>query len=280
MNMFKKIITEPLLHFIVISLLFFASYDLLNPEELDEKVVVVSEGRIAQINNGFLTRWNRAPLPAELENAIHGFAIDEMYQREARALSLDVGDKVIAQRLRKKMTYLLEDLASGNEPTKEILKVHYQENSDKYLAAAQYGFKQVFISSDRREAELNALLLLQKIRIDQGLTPEGDGSLLPSEVKLLPKEQLARKFGDLFVSGLGSLDLDQWQGPIKSNFGLHFVFLQSKKPEMIKPFDVVKKSVLHDWQYQNNKTYQEQYEQSLLKRYTISVQMPKTIKEG
>ena len=61
---------------------------------------------------------------------------------------------------------------------------------------------------------------------------------------------------------------------------MHFVFLQSKNPEHIKPFDVVKKSVLHDWQYQNNKLYQEQYEKRLLERYTIQVQTPKTTKEG
>lgn len=278
--MLKKILTEPLLHFIVISILFFAGYALLNPEEPDEQVIVVSEGRIAQINNSFLTRWNRAPLPSELENAIRGFAIGEMYQREARALSLDVGDKVIAQRLRKKMTYLLEDLASENEPTEELLKAYYQENAANYVSSAQYGFKQVFVSSDRSEVELNKILQLQKKRIEQGLAPEGDSSLLPSEVNVLGKEQLARKFGALFVSGLDGLELGQWQGPVKSDFGLHFVFLQTEKPETAKPFELVKESVLHDWQYQNNKTYQEQYEQRLLERYTISVQMPESTKEG
>ena len=278
--MLKKILTEPLLHFIVISILFFVGYDLLNPVAPDEQIITVSEGRVAQINNSFLSRWNREALPSELDNAIQGFAIGEMYQREARALSLDVGDKVIAQRLRKKMTYLLEDLASGNEATDEALNKFYQDNSAKYRSSAQYGFKQVFISPDRTETELNKLLLLQDKRIAQGLAPEGDGSLLPSEVDALSKEQLARKFGELFPTELASLEIGQWQGPIKSNFGLHFIFLQEKTPETIKPFEMVRKSVLHDWQYQNNKTYTEQYEQRLLERYTINIQMPSLAKEG
>ena len=278
--MFKTIITEPLLHFIVISILFFVGYKVLNPEDSDDQVIVVSEGRVTQINNSFMTRWNRAPLPAELDTAIRGFAVDEMYQREARALSLDVGDKVISQRLRKKMTYLLEDLASGNEPTDEKLKIFYKDNSADYRSSSQYGFKQVFVSLDRDEEALSQLLLLQKQRIERGLDPEGDGSLLPGEVALSAKEQLARRFGELFVSGLEDLELSQWEGPIKSDFGVHFVFLDAKKPEHIKPFDSVKKSVLHDWQYQNNKLYQEQYENRLLERYSIKVQMPKSAKEG
>jgi len=278
--MFKKILTEPLLHFIVISILFFVGYDLLNPVEPDEQVIVVSEGRVAQLSNSFVSRWNREPLPAELASSIQGFAIGEMYQREAKALRLDVGDKVIAQRLHKKMTYLLEDLASGTEATDEVLNKYYQENASKYLSSPKYGFKQIFISTDRSAAELNDLLLVQNKRIKQGLAPEGDGSLLPSEVGELPKEQLARKFGEMFVSELENLELAQWQGPIKSDFGLHFVLLQAKTPETTKPFELVRQSVLHNWQYQNNKTYQEQYEQRLLDRYTISVQMPQPIKEG
>ena len=278
--MFKKILTEPLLHFTVISILFFVGYDLLNPTEPDEQIIVVSEGRVAQLANSFVTRWNREPLPAELENSIRGFAIAEMYQREAKALRLDIGDKVIAQRLHKKMTYLLEDMASATEATDEVLNKYYQDNASKYRSSPKYAFKQIFISPDRSEAELNNLLLVQNKRIKQGLVPEGDSSLLPSEVGELPKEQLARKFGDLFVSELENLELAQWQGPIKSDFGLHFVFLQGKTPEMTKPFELVRQSVLHNWQYQNNKTYQEQYEQRLLDRYTISVQMPQSIKEG
>ena len=276
--MLRKIFTEPLLHFIVISILFFIAYDVLNSEASDDQVILVSEGRVAQISNSFMTRWNRAPLPAELERAIHGFAVEEMYLREARALNLDVGDKVINRRLRQKMNFLLEDMTSGNEPADEELERFFKENTQDYRSSPQYGFRQVFVSSDRGDEELRQLLLLQKQRIQQGLAPEGDRSLLPSEVSLESKEQLARKFGETFVSGLEGLELKQWLGPLKSEFGLHFVFLQTKQAANIKPFESVKKSVLNDWQYQNKQSYQEQYEQRLLERYNISVQMPESTK--
>jgi len=61
--MLKKIFSEPLLHFLFLSLLIFVAYDFLNPRQDDQQVIVVSEGRIAQINNSFRDRWKREPLP-------------------------------------------------------------------------------------------------------------------------------------------------------------------------------------------------------------------------
>jgi len=276
--MLKKILTEPLLHFIVISMLFFVAYEALNPQEPDNQVIVVSEGRAAQINKSFINRWNRAPLPTELENAIQGFAINEMYLREARALTLDVDDKVINRRLRQKMEFLLADTSANNEPTDEELKKFYQNNAENYSSPLQYSLKQVLLSIDRTEEGLRQSLQQQNQRIQQGMAPEGDSSLLPSEVTLANHDQLARNFGETFANELESLELNQWQGPIKSAFGLHFVFLQARKTAMIKPFDSVKKSVLQDWQYENNKSYQKQYEQQLLERYKVTVQMPEPLK--
>lgn len=269
--MLKKIISEPLLHFIGISILFFAAYNIINPEKADPQIITVSEGRIAQIKNTFIEQWKREPIKQELENAIKGFAIDEMYILEAKASNLDVGDQVINRRLRQKMTFLLEDLASSQEPSEDELKTFYNDNHDKYRLPAQYSFSQVFFSADRSENERQALLAKQQQRIQQGLNPEGDSSMLPSHVLLQTTTQLARTFGSSFSSGLETLELNQWSAPIKSGFGWHLVFLKEKKIANLKPFEAVKTSVLADWQYQNKNSYQKEYEQKLLERYQIKV---------
>lgn len=275
--MLKKIITEPLLHFIVISILFFAVYNALNPAKTDQQTIIVSEGRVAQIKNSFIKQWKRAPLAKELGNAIQAFAINEMYVQEARASNLDIGDQVINRRLQQKMTFILEGFASSKEPSDIELKQLYNDNLDKYRLPPQYSFTQIFISADRNEEELQALITRQQQRIKQGLKPEGEGSMLPNQVSLETSVQLARKFGDKFSSALENIELNQWSAPIKSAFGWHFVFLKEKKPANINPFETVKKSVLSDWQYQNTQRYQEQYEQRLLERYQIEVEKPSAI---
>jgi hypothetical protein len=269
--MLKKIIREPLLHFLTIAVLFFAVYSLMNPSTSDRQTIVVSEGRIAQIRNSFAAQWKREPLPKELEDAIYSFAINEMYILEAKALGLHQGDKVINRRLRQKMAFLLNDLAANKEPSEEELIAFYQDNSAKYRSPAKYGFKQIVISTDREASEAQSLLALQQQRIQRGLIPEGDSSLLPSEVKLANKAQLSAKFGREFAVALSTIKLNQWSEPIQSAFGFHFVFLTAREIATIKSFDVVRNSVLDDWQYQYGKDYQKQYEQTLLERYQIDV---------
>jgi parvulin-like peptidyl-prolyl isomerase len=82
----------------------------------------------------------------------------------------------------------------------------------------------------------------------------------------------------MFSNELENLTLNRWQGPIESGFGLHFVLLQAKTATTMKSFESVRASVLQDWQYENNKAYQAQYEQQLLERYEVTVQMPESRK--
>jgi len=270
--MLKKIYSEPLLHFLFLSLLIFVAYDFLNPRQDDQQVIVVSEGRIAQINNSFRDRWKREPLPKELQEVIHAYAVNEMFIREAKALSLDVDDQVVDQRLRKKMNYLLEDLADANRPTEEALKQFYANNSEKYRLPAKYSFQQVLLSSDRGEPALSELVVVQEQRIEQGLAPQGDNSMLPSQLKQASTDQIARRFGLVFVEPLADVATQQWSGPVTSAFGQHFVFVTEKQSSQIQAFERVKETVLSDWQYDNNKTFQRNYEKRLLERYTIVVQ--------
>lgn len=276
--MFKKLLTEPLVHFLFIAILFFVVYDALNPDEFTDQTVAISEGRIEQIKNQLIEARKREPIKDELDKAIQSYALNEIYLREARALGLDFGDTAINRRLRQKMDYMLEDMASGKEATEQELKTYYQNNQEQYRLAEKYSFTQVYISVDRPERELDNLLALQKQNIAKGLIPEGDVSLLPRDVSLQTQSQLARRFGSDFVSKLKEQPLLQWSGPIKSGLGQHFVFLTQRKPSDIIPFDQlsnrVKAKVLDDWQNKNIQAYKKLYEEQLLALYQVEVFTP------
>ncbi|NRB37155.1 MAG: peptidyl-prolyl cis-trans isomerase [Pseudomonadales bacterium] len=276
--MFKRLLTEPLVHFLFIAILFFVVYDVLNPNEFTAQTVTVSEGRTELIKNQFVDAWKREPRKNEMHNAIQSYALNEIYLREAKALGFDSGDKVINRRLRQKMTYMLEDMASGKEATEQELKTYYQHNPEKYRLEVKYSFTQVYISIDRPTKELEQLLTLQRQNIAKGLAPEGDGSLLAGEISLQTEPQLVRRFGKGFVSQLKNQPLQQWSGPIKSGLGRHFVFLKQRSQSDLKPFDQlskkVKAKILEDWQYQNIKDYKKQYEEQLLTLYHVEVFTP------
>ncbi len=268
-TMLKKFITEPLVHFLVIAILLFIVFKQLNAEETDPNTITVSQGRIEQIKQNFLTRWNRAPLAKELENATHHYAINEMYIREARALNMDMGDKVIDRRLRQKIEFLIEDLVTTKEPSNTELIQFYQQHIDKYQTQPMLSFLQIHLSIDGDNDELQQKIAQQRVLIEQGATPQGELKFLPYQVSNKSAVQIDRLFGESFSEKLILAPLSSWYGPIESSHGVHFVLIEQRSPAINKAFESIKSTVLADWQYQNLQVAKASFEERLLKSYTI-----------
>ncbi len=267
--MLKNFITERLVHFLVIAILLFIIFEQGNSDNDNPNTITVSQGRIDQIKQSFLTRWNREPLAKELDNALHHYAINEMYLREARSLNMDVGDKVIDRRLRQKIDFLIEDLVTTKEPTTTELMQYYQKNITKYQSLPIFSFQQVHFSVDGDKVTLQQKINQQKALISQGHEPRGELKLLPYQVSNQNSLQINRVFGSNFSEQLISAPLSSWSGPIESSHGVHFVLLNQRTPASNKAFDVVKSAVQADWQYDNLQLAKASFEQQLLQSYTI-----------
>lgn len=267
--MLKKFITEPLVHFLVIAILLFIIFEQLNAQDDNPNTITISQGRIEQIKQSFLARWNRAPLAKELENATHHYAINEMYIREARALNMDRGDKVIDRRLRQKIEFLIEDLVTTKEPSNTELMQFYQQHINKYQTQAMLSFQQIHLSIDGNKNELQQKIALQKQLIEQGKTPQGELKLLPYQVTSKNVVQIDRLFGNSFSKKLMLAPLSSWYGPIESSHGVHFVLIEQRSPSINKSFESIKSTVLTDWQYKNLQHAKASFEERLLKSYTI-----------
>jgi hypothetical protein len=267
--MLKKIITEPLVHFLVIAIVLFFIFEQANTDNENPNTITVSQGRIDQIKQSFLTRWNREPLVKELDNALHHYAINEMYLREARSLNMDVGDKVIDRRLRQKIDFLIEDLVTTKEPTTTELMQYYQKNIDKYQHLSVFSFKQVHFTFDGNKDILQQKIEQQRDLIAQGKAPKGELKLLPYQVNNRNSKQISRIFGSNFSKELKSAPLSSWFGPIESSHGVHFVLIEQVTPASNKAFEVVKSTVQTDWQYDNLQLAKASFEEQLLQSYTI-----------
>ena len=267
--MLKKFITEPLVHFLLIAVLLFIIFKQLNAEETNPNTITVSQGRIEQIRQNFLARWDRAPLAKELENATLHYAINEMYIREARALNMDRGDKVIDRRLRQKIEFLIEDLVTTKEPSNTELMHFYQQHIDKYQTQPVLSFLQIHLSIDGNQDELQQKIAQQTQLIEQGKIPQGELKFLPYQISNKNSVQIDRLFGNSFSKKLMLAPLSSWFGPIESSHGVHFVLIEQRSPAANKAFDSIKSAVLMDWQYENLKVAKASFEERLLKSYTI-----------
>ncbi len=272
--MLITLLKEPLLHFILIALLFFVAYQQLNPSEDNDFTITVSEGRLQLLKNQFTERWKREPLPEELQNSAMLYAINEMYLREAKALAMDKGDTVIDRRLKQKMDYMLEDLAATKVPTEEEMQAFYTDNAERYKSPDVYSFQQVYLSVDRNQAELDQKQADNQALLAAGKSPEGDQTLLPKSIQQQSDFQIERRFGKAFTAKLGYLKLGEWQGPIQSGLGLHYLLITEKTPSALQPLATVKSTVLQDMQYQNRLELVKTFEEKLQEKYTVTIAQP------
>jgi len=270
--MMKNFFKEPLLHFLLLSFLLFIAFDFLNPEETESKVVEISAGRVAQLQQRFQKISQRPPSVEETEALVRNYALDEIYNREARALGLDKNDSVVKKRLRQKMEFMLQDTIP-QQTERDELDAFFRQNQGKYRVESRFSFEQAYVSLDRDHTELKGLVEQLKTVAASGEKPLGDDSLIPTTVNSASESEIARKFGQRFLNELLALKKNSsWQGPVQSGLGLHFVKINSFEEGLLPALDTVHDKVLNDWKYQKSSEARLTFENELLQRYDVRVE--------
>ena len=119
---------EPLLHFLAAGAAIFLLYRLVGGGEEGPREIVVSEAQIESLAEGFARTWMRPPTAAEIRGLVDDYVREEVYYREAMTLGLDRDDTVIRRRLRQKMEFVSDDVASVREPTDAELQAYLDKN--------------------------------------------------------------------------------------------------------------------------------------------------------
>ena len=151
----KRILREPLLHFLLLGTAVFAVYGLVSRDSSDQPGnIVISAGQVAAMAEGFARSWQRPPSREELEGLIRDRVQEEVYCREAVTLGLDKDDTVIRRRLRQKMEFVSDDIAALAEPTDDELNAYLKAHADTFRVQRQFTFSQVYLNAERRGENL------------------------------------------------------------------------------------------------------------------------------
>jgi len=177
-----------------------------------------------------------------------GKSDDELYQM-ALAMRLHMGDEVIKRRLIQVMEQLL--LAS-NPPaaiTEAELAAEFDRRSEELRRPPRYSIEHIYFN---REREAEAETVIAKIQQDN-LTPQQARQLsspcLPGyQFSAQTPDQLARHFGTAFVENLTQLypQPGHWVGPVRSTYGLHYVWLAALEPARDATLDEVRLQLQRD----------------------------------
>ena len=273
--MSKKILQEPLVHFFLASVLIFLLYSLIGPDTRPDDQIAIDKTVIERLKASWQLRAEREPTPDELDGLLEDYLFEELFYREARSLGLEQGDPIVRRRLVQKMTLLAESAAQQVPPTEAELMEWYEAHPDLYRTEPRLGFRHIYFSQDRRNnsAEKDSATLLSRLGgLDEasGQPALGDASMLPHEFTDISRSQLGRLFGEDFAATLFTVQTGSWQGPVRSGYGYHLVYLFNVQDAEPIPFSESKTRALQDWQRNRNEQVKQDLLEELKSRYGIS----------
>jgi len=275
----KKLAKEPLLYFLILGGALFALFQQVSEDgfsgEGQLQEIVVRQGRIQALVQGFKKVWQRSPSQQELDNLIQAFVREEVLYREALAMGLDRDDPIVRRRMNQKIEFLSEDLAALEEPEDAELQTFLDANPESYRQPARVSFRQVYLNVSERgpSVEANAKDLLAKLQSeDANADTLGDSlMMLPPEFSLATERDIERTLGQQFLVALRETSVNSWQGPIASAFGLHLVYIDERIDGEVPDFGQIREAVFRDWASQKRKQTNEAFYEALRKRYKVTV---------
>jgi len=284
--MFKKLLREPLIHFLVLgALLLFVSNVVTKRTSGDTRKIFITAGQIEHLQNTFARAHQRSPNLDELRGLIRDYLREEVYYREALSLGLDRDDAPIRQRLRTKMEFISEDIAVQAQPTDDQLQEYLNAHPEKFRIDEHLTFEQVYLDPSRHGEHLKAdaqqlLAKLNKVGAKADLSAIGDPFLLGGETENVSLREVARDYGDKFANTMAGLPLGKWQGAIESGLGMHLVFVSVRSEGRRPQLSEVRGAVRYEWANDYRIEANEQFYQNLLKHYTVAIDLPQDAAES
>ena len=274
----QKLIHEPLFHFLLIGAAIFALNALVGDTEERQDEIVISAGQIDSMVEIFRRIWQRPPTATELTHLIDDRVREEIYYREAQAMGLDDDDTIIRRRLRQKLEFLTDDLASLQTPDESALRDYFAENIDEYRAEPRLTFEQLYFSRDRRDdATGDAQAVLVTLSEDADGYPDAadsDPISLQTGYTGLRSSEVDRLFGTGFAKQLAGSPVGQWSGPVESGYGVHLVRVSEIEEPSEPEYEQHAGVVLREWERERREEFNEVYYDELMRRYDVTIEYP------
>jgi len=274
----RRVIKEPLLHFLLIGLALFFLFAALNKDSAGPaNRIAITRADIEQLQALFQRQWQRPPTPQELQALIEGRVREEVLYREALALGLDRDDTIVRRRMAQKVEFLVADTAVPSQPGEAVLTAYLKDNPERYREPARVSFTHVYFSRDKRAARAatDAEAVLKRLQATQGNTRNapalGDRFMLAYDYADKGTDEVAREFGQAFADAIEKLPIGKWSGPVASGYGIHLIYVSAREEARVPPFERIRERLATDWLTDQRKAANERAYQRLRSRYEITV---------
>lgn len=275
-----KLLSEPLFHFLLLGAAIFAVYGVVSRHSAGKPgEIVVTQGKVENLIIGFTRTWQRPPTEEELRGLIRDDIREEAAYREAIAMGLDRDDIIVRRRLRQKLEFLNNNLSARAEPTDADLQAFLQSHPDSFKTETAMTFRQVYLNPQTHGASLSrdaagVLARLAKAGETADLNTIGDPFILAHQFEKVPITEIKKMFGEQFASQLVAVKTGQWQGPLQSGYGSHFVFVSDLIEGHLPALPEIRDAVQREWANAKRIESEDKFYQALLQHYTVRIEPP------
>jgi hypothetical protein len=267
-SVLKRLVSEPLLHFVLIGAVLFYIGGQKTPEGgVGRNEIVITEGDIDQLLVAWQVQGLPPPSAAAIRGMVEGKVREEVLYREAMGMGLDQGDVIVKRRLAQKMDFLAEDLSALQEPTKEELRTWFEAHREEFAQPPRISFRHVYYSFDTYGAKAQEAAAQQ---VSAVTGPEnGDRFMFQNSYAERTEAELLAIFGPAFAREVFTLDPGHWVGPVHSGYGWHAVFIERKTPPIVPGFQEVEADVKAVWLAARRAEFREEAYRVMRGKYKV-----------
>jgi hypothetical protein len=280
----RKWLREPLLQFILIGVVLFGVWRVVNPAadmRGPANRIVLTEDDLRQMALVWVAQGRPPPTPQQMQSLIETKVREEVLYREALALGLDKDDTIVKRQLARKMEFLAEDVSKLEQPTSGELSAWYEKDKARFALPPRVSFRHVYFSPDRRGASVRAdagqalARLAGKPMDAPGAVAAGDPFMFQDYYGDRSFDELAKAFGPQFARALIGVKPGTWAGPIESGYGWHVVFVETLTSERIPAYEEVEPEVKAAWLEDHRNEVRSRMYESMRARYEVVLPTPR-----
>jgi hypothetical protein len=220
----RRLLSEPLVHFIAAGLVLFA----ISASTTAERAPIVVD---EHVRRDLVERWQAThdapPNDAELARVTEAWIDREVLYREGVARGFDRDDARIRALVADKMAFVLTERAAIPEPSDDQLRALFSAEPHLFERGELIDFVHVFVQGGDQAATARARELLRLL--EDGASPNGLGDTFSGgrHYRRRKIEDLAETFGDEFARGLDTQPIGAWTLR-PSRFGVHLVRVERR----------------------------------------------------
>ena len=280
---------DPLFLFLVAGAAVFAAAALLDEErdphhiqvELDALTAFVQHRSRSQDAERARARLaNMAP--EELRFVIDSYVREEALYREALRLGFGDSDYVIRRRLVQNVEFMAEGAASALPPPDETaLRGYFGRHREDYRQPPSLTFTHVFFDTARRgPARARTAAQRELVRLREAgagfhaAAGRGDAFVYHRNYVERSRSDLAGHFGEPMADALFELEPGDWNGPLRSPYGLHLVLVAERDGGGLPTFEEVRPRVRADAEQARRREFTAARIDEIVSAYRVTTDLP------